>query len=177
MTPPLPTPSEAETAVRALKVAKRANWIAVCLGAASLLISIGSVAEAKRANDTTQATRAQSVTLDAESAGLDGPIRFSLVNRNKEPIADVYYVYKMPNMEESKNVIVGTIPGCTRVIVVPPSGTSDEPGFKVERFGFRDSLGKTWRRGSDGTLTATTANDFTVAQPRTAGTTEKLEGC
>lgn len=100
MTPPgpPPTPSEAETAVRALRAAKIANFVAavsLILAGFSAFFGGQQAAEARRANDALQQSKAQNVTLEAEPTGSNGPIRYLIVNRNKEPVADVYYEYSV----------------------------------------------------------------------------------
>lgn len=184
MTPPLPVPPEAETAVKALEVAKKAYRISVGAFAASLLIGGGSLIfaaqqaeETRRANNVVQSTRAQSVTFEAASTGLAGSIQHSIVNRNKEPIYDLYYVYRTSDVGELRSAVVGALSGCTLVRVVPPIETPGSANFDLVRVGFRDSLGQTWQRDALGVLAATAANEFTVTQPRTAGTTQRVDGC
>src|SRR5690348_4003281 len=87
-----------------LKSVSAAPWFANVVSIISLFVAILAMAiswqqasEAKRANDALQATRASNVYFDWLEA--DGHTVFYIANRNPQPIRDVYYTYKIEDVE------------------------------------------------------------------------------
>ena len=158
MTGPAPLPPVEE---RALATSKRANYIAIISLASSLISGVASVSscqQASKANDTIAATRASNVYFDSQNNGQRTD--YYIVNRNKEPVLDVYYTYKLSTGLVNENVFIGVVEACTKVLTQPPKGANSKPGYRPVELFLKDNNGDSWRREESGQVDRTNGNDL-----------------
>lgn len=172
--PPLPPVEE-----RALTASWFSNGTALLALAVSIMSGISAIAaceQATRANDTIDATRASNVYFDSDN--IPGQARaFSVVNRNKEPVLDVYYTYRLARGPIDTRVFVGVIPGCSRVDLIPPNGDDKKVGFTPVDLFLRDNNGNSWHREQSGQVDHTKGNAFTEPNRDIEARGRAIEGC
>jgi hypothetical protein len=179
--PPPPPPSEAVTAVRALRASRFANVLALCalvVTCLSALFTCQQATEARRANETLQATKAMNVLVEPEARRSDELLTYLVANHNKELVTDVYFTYEVDGVPAENAVTIGLVPECSRVALSPPDGAALREGFRPLRLYFRDSNGGSWQRDTvSNEVTSVDRNPLTGSQPRSQGVVERIDEC
>ena len=118
--------------------------------------------QASKANDAILSTRASNVYFDSTPDGKR--VAYSIVNRNKEPVLDVYYTYTLTGGPVAANSFVGLVPACTRVPLGLENGDDKHDSFRPLELYLKDNNGNSWHREEGGRVDQIDHIEYT--QPR-----------
>jgi hypothetical protein len=154
----------------------RANWFNVSVAFAalvvatiSLCVSCNQLSETKKINDVLLATRASNVFFDSQ-AEPNGAITYILKNRNKEPVLDAYYTYRVGDARPNKVVFLGVVAACSSVQLVYP-----ERHVPLDLY-LKDHDGNFWHREASGRVQRVEFNKFRQDGRDVAAAAQPIEG-
>jgi hypothetical protein len=173
-------PPPVEPVDPAVRAARNANMLAVAaliVSALSALFTAQQAQQAKRANDDLQLTKARNVYLDIPQAGPAGQRINSIKNRNKEPITQVYYTYRVEEAGDPVPVVVGSLQGCTSAQLTPRTGDEQKPSFRPLAVYYTDPSGRSWRRDAGLDPVQVDGPDGLPEARETSGITAHIDDC
>jgi hypothetical protein len=104
-----------------------------------------SLAQAQTANEANLSVTANEVFLDPPMIDEDGLFSYWLINRNAQPISNVWYEYADGNTSSDTGVRIGLLGGCQRVKLIGPRDR-DVDDFRVTVIHYTDPIGARWKR-------------------------------
>jgi hypothetical protein len=175
-----PEPVSAEPVDPAVRAARNANKLAAAaliVSALSALFTAEQAQQAKRANDDLQLTKARNVYLDIPQAGPAGQRINSINNRNKEPVTQVYYTYRVDGADEPVRVLVGSLQGCSSARLTPVTGDDQQPSFRPLSVYYTDPSGRSWRRDAGLDPVQVDSPEGLPESPESSGSTAHIDDC
>jgi hypothetical protein len=164
----------AERALNASWVANGIAGVALIGAIISAFVSCQQLRETQRVNDVLLATKASNVFFDSTRSG-DGTLMYFIENRNKEPVLDVYYNYRIRNIRSVKYVFLGVVAACSSVQLVPPDG-EQRVGFTPVDLFLKDNDGNSWHREESGRIQRVDKNPISQAGRDFAPYSAPIEG-